>query len=247
MRRARVRFMTACFLALTFLAGGAAMGQEYWVSVAGNDSAAGTKDMPFATLERARDAVRETRKAGGLPKGGVTVWLRGGVYEISKTFELNHTDSGTAESLMVVRSVPGEEVRLVGRKQIPSSAFKTVTDPDVLQRLDPAAHGNVLQVELKAVGITDYGQLTRRGGIERSTLPAALELLFNDRPMPLARWPNQGWTRIADVTPAIDAGIAAPAPDHDLEGKARPAGKGCDIGAYEAGGTSGRTATFPDE
>lgn len=48
-------------------------------------------------------------------------------------------------------------------------------------------------------------------------------------------------------SPAIDAGIAALAPDHDLEGKARPAGKGCNIGVYEAGGTSGRTATFPEE
>ncbi len=47
-------------------------------------------------------------------------------------------------------------------------------------------------------------------------------------------------------SPAIDAGIAAPAPDHDLEGKARPAGKGCDIGAYEAGGTSGQAAAPPE-
>jgi len=199
MRRAEIQFTAACFLSVAFLAGGAAIGQEYWVSAAGNDSAAGTKDMPFATLERARDAVRETRKAGGLPKGGVTVWLQRGVYEISKTFELNHTDSGTAESPVVYRSVPGEEVRLAGGRQIPSSAFKPVTDLDVLKRLDPSAHGNVLQADLKALGITDYGKLTRRGGIEKSTLPAAMELFFNDRPMSLARWPNRGWTRIAAV------------------------------------------------
>lgn len=55
------------------------------------------------------------------------------------------------------------------------------------------------RADLKAMGITDYGKLTRRGGIERNTLPAALELFFNDRPMPLARWPNQSWTRIVSV------------------------------------------------
>ena len=47
-------------------------------------------------------------------------------------------------------------------------------------------------------------------------------------------------------SPAIDAGIAVLTPDRDLEGKARPAGKGCDIGAYEAGGTSEPTAMLPE-
>ena len=139
------------------------------------------------------------KKIRGVPKGGVTVWLQRGIYEISKTFELNDTDSGTVESPVVYRSVPGEQVRLVGGRQIPSSAFKPATNPDVLKRLDPSAHGSVLQADLKTLGITDYGKLTRRGGIERSTLPAAMELFFNDRPTPLARWPNQGWTRIAAV------------------------------------------------
>ena len=100
---------------------------------------------------------------------------------------------------MVYRSAPGEEVRLVGGKQIPSGAFKPVNDPDVLRRLDQSARGKVVQADLQAVGITDYGRLTRRGGIERNTLPAALELFFNDRPMPLARWPNNGWTKITSV------------------------------------------------
>ena len=57
MRRAKIRLTAAYLLSLAFLTGGAAAGQEYWVSAAGNDSAAGTKDMPFATLERARDVV----------------------------------------------------------------------------------------------------------------------------------------------------------------------------------------------
>ncbi len=194
----KARFTAAWVLSLALLGGDAAMGAEYWVSTTGSDADAGTREKPFATLERARDAVREAIR-GGLPKDGVTVWLRGGVYRMDKTLELDAQDSGTAGGPVVYRSAPGEEVRLVGGKQVPSDAFGPVTDPDVLERLDPAAHGKVLQVNLKAVGITDFGRLTRRGGIERHTLPAALELFFNDRPMPLARWPNQGWTRIAAV------------------------------------------------
>lgn len=185
-------------LALLPMTGAVASGLEYWVSPGGDDTHPGTKEKPFATLGRARDAVRKA-KEGGLPKGGATVWLRGGLYIMSETFELTAQDSGTADAPVVYRAVPGEEVRLVGGRQIPLEAFKITGDPDVLSRLDPAARGKVLQVDLKAVGVKDFGTFTRRGGIERETLPAALELFFNDRPVPLARWPNEGWTRIASV------------------------------------------------
>jgi hypothetical protein len=181
------------------------MGQEYRVSAAGNDADAGTMDKPFATLERARDVVRKAR-AGGLPKGGVTVWLQSGVYEISKTFELNDADSGTAESPVVYRSVPAGEVRISGGKRIPSTTFKTVTDTDLLARLDPAARDHVVQADLKSLGITDFGKLNRRGGIRRDTFTSALELFFNDQPMTLARWPNNDWAKIVAVPegPACD-------------------------------------------
>src|SRR5512138_3324190 len=39
---------------------------EYWVSPTGNDTGPGTEERPFATPQRARDALREARK-GGLP------------------------------------------------------------------------------------------------------------------------------------------------------------------------------------
>jgi hypothetical protein len=193
-----VRFATTCVLSLALLAGRPAIGREYWVSTTGNDADAGTREKPFATLERARGELREAKKAGPL-KTGANVWLSGGVYWMDKTFALDAQDSGTAEAPVVDRSAPGQKVHLVGGKQIPSGAFKLITNVETLKRLDPSAHGKVMQVDLKARGITDYGRITRRGGIERNILPAALELFFNDRPMPLARWPNEGYVKIATV------------------------------------------------
>src|SRR5438445_359960 len=61
--------------------------------------------------------------------------------------------------------------------------------PAVLSRLDPAARGKVLQADLRALGITDFG--SPKGG--------GLELFFQDRPMMLARWPNTGFVRIVDL------------------------------------------------
>ena len=45
-------------------------GAVYYVATDGSDSAAGTKDKPFATLNKANTVVH----------AGDTVWIRGGVY-----------------------------------------------------------------------------------------------------------------------------------------------------------------------
>ena len=75
----------------------------FYISPAGDDSQDGTSiDKPFATLNRARDAIRALKLDGGL-KSPVTVYLRGGTYEISEPFILTAEDSGT-EACPIVRS-----------------------------------------------------------------------------------------------------------------------------------------------
>ena len=165
-----------------------------YVSPTGNDAWSGTlaepntarSDGPLASLEGARDQIRKRKKAEGLPDGGVTVWVAGGVYERSQTFDLGVEDSGAEKSPIVYRGQPGAEVRLIGGKRV--TGFRPVSDPAVLQRLDPAARGKVLQTDLRALGITDYGEA---GG-------GGIELFFQDKPMRVARWPNQGFVKIAE-------------------------------------------------
>ncbi len=146
-------------------------------------------DGPFATLERARDEIRKMKRAGGLPKGGVTVELRGGVYELPRAFELTAEDSGAEGTPVVYRARKGEEARLVGGRQV--TGLRPVTDPAVLSRLEEGARGKVLQADLRALGITDFGDVVAAG--------RRVEVFFQDRPMTLARWPNEGFARITDV------------------------------------------------
>ncbi len=49
-----------------------------YVSPQGNDSNPGTREKPLSSLEGARDAIRDLRKEGGLPDGGITVWIGSG-------------------------------------------------------------------------------------------------------------------------------------------------------------------------
>ncbi len=54
-----------------------------------------------------------------------------------------------------------------------------------------------MQVNLSALGMTDFGKMASRG-FGRPLTPAHCELFFGGRPMTLARWPNEGdWERIA--------------------------------------------------
>ncbi len=168
-------------------------GTEIYVSRRGSDQNPGTKARPFATLEKARDRIRAMKRSHGLPKGGVTVWLRAGVYELSATFKLGPHDSGTEGAPVVYRAYPREKVSIIGGRRI--SGFTPVRDAEALRRIEPPYQDKILQLDLKAIGITDFGKLVPRG-FSIPTQPAALQLFFQDRPMTLARWPNTGWAEV---------------------------------------------------
>jgi hypothetical protein len=168
---------------------------QLYVATTGSDQNPGTRHKPFATLERARDEARGLRREGKLPGGGVTVWLRGGDYLRTNALELTAADSGTAKSPIVWRASKGETVRLLGGRRLPG--FEPVTDTSILARLPESSRGHVMQVDLRSLGITEFGQMRSRG-FGRPVTSAHCELFYGNRPMTLARWPNEGgWERIA--------------------------------------------------
>lgn len=200
------------------------------VAPRGDDAHPGTDAWPFATIERARDEVRAMKAAGRMPPGGVTITLHAGTYELARTLALTAGDAGTEAAPIVYRAAPGEEaagrVRLSGGRRL--TGWKAVTDPAVLARLDPAARGHVVQADLKALGITDYGQIG--GGFNLPGGPG-LELFLRDRPMTISRYPNEGFITITDVlgSTAID----------------RPRAKACIEGDFTYDGD--RPARWKDE
>ena len=90
---------------------------ELYVAPTGKDDAAGTLERPFATVERARDALRELR-ATGKPAGPATVYLRGGRYALGQTLKLEAQDSGTAEAPVVFRAYRDEKPVLSGGRAV---------------------------------------------------------------------------------------------------------------------------------
>jgi hypothetical protein len=191
------RFLTILAAGVLSLACHTALAATLYVAPDGNDSNPGTEGQPFATLQRARDEIRQRKASGPLPAGGITVELRSGIYELSQPLELTIQDSGTQESPIEYRARKGNVVRLVGGREV--TGWKQVADPTVLQRLDPSARGQVWQTDLAALGITDLEGINSAGSYRSDP---GLEVFFQDQPMTLARYPNSGYMKIAS---ALDA------------------------------------------
>lgn len=171
-------------------------GAVFFVAPAGDDRNPGSIEKPFATLERARDALRERRHATN-GSGPATVFLRGGSYTLTRTFELSQADSGSETAPVVYRPYRDEKVHLLGGSEV--TGFSAVKDPAVLARLASAARGKVVQVDLWALGIRDFGEMKPRG-FGKANIPSGLEFFLDAKPMPLARWPNNDWTKIASAS-----------------------------------------------
>lgn len=193
---------TSIFL-LVLLIGSDAIGHTIYVSPDGSDANPGTFQRPFATIEGARDEIRQLKKKGSVPQGQVTVWLREGIYPVHKMLKLESQDSGTMESPIVYRAMPNEKVYLNGGVKIPASSLKPVKDQAILDRIiNKGARAKILCADLKSLGVSTFGDMRhffwiRTGRMTKGPIPP--ELVWNHKFLPLARWPNKDTIRLGKV------------------------------------------------
>lgn len=91
-------------------------GNDAWSGLVAEPNAART-DGPWATLPRARDAVREARAKLG-PQEPLSVTLRGGRYPLAKPLVLGPEDSGSDAAPVVWEAAAGEQPVLSGGRPI---------------------------------------------------------------------------------------------------------------------------------
>ena len=89
---------------------------EFHVSPAGNDGAPGSRERPFATLQRTQQAVRLAIKAG--LREDLTIHLADGVYELTQPLHFGPEDGGTLDHAVTYAALPGAEPVLSGGGRI---------------------------------------------------------------------------------------------------------------------------------
>ena len=150
---------------------------------------------PGDCLEKGRQAVRDARKAGRLGADEpATVVLEPGVYTVANRFELGSQDGGiSAKGVVTYKAERPGTVRLRGGKVVPRSLFVPAAG------LSPGAC--VADVSKLLISpVKEWPDLCK-------TVPAGPWLYADGAPLPLARWPNEGW---AIFTNAVDRGINGP-------------------------------------
>ena len=180
----------------------------FYISRNGDDSWSGTipepkadgSDGPYATFDRARNAIRLNRKNATRDLSCVQVLVREGIYPISTTFELSELDSGTDRYPVIYQPYKNEKVHLIGGKEI--TGFNRVENQTILSRIQKPFRDRIYQISLPSLGINDFGAIHPSGHAGKSPrpiYPTGIELFLGNRPMKLARWPNEGWILIKQV------------------------------------------------
>jgi len=100
-------------------------GHIFYVSANGNDAWSGRlakvngsrTDGPFASIRKARDAIRDLKDKEKL-RAPVSVYIRNGFYQLPEPLVFSSQDSGTLEGPIIYMAYPGETPVLSGGRKI---------------------------------------------------------------------------------------------------------------------------------
>jgi len=122
-----------------FLLAGCNPASEFYVSQSGKDSNPGTREAPFASLEKAKNAVRTQLQSK--QRADITVYLDGGVYQVEEPIVFKQEDSGREGFQVIYEAMEGEEPIISGGIQIKS--WEQV-EPGLWMAKVPEVKGNSL-------------------------------------------------------------------------------------------------------
>ena len=177
---------------------------EFYVSPDGSDTWTGKlatpnkakSDGPFASLEQARDAVREMKKNGA--DRDITVQVRTGQYHLKKTIVFGLPDSGKGDSTITYEAFPGEKpvfssgVEITGWKKLdgenstlPKAARGKVWVANVDRRFLTLFDDSGRLPRARSAGFIPVASNAKQSGKTKLSFPP-------DMPLPLRNWSNLG-------------------------------------------------------
>lgn len=156
---------------------------EFYVAPDGDDKNDGTIEHPFATIEAARDAVREIPKTSA-----VTVYLREGDYYLEDGIKFDEQDSGSEEYPVTYAAYNCEKVRLIGAKKVDPQYITKAEDEISSRVIDKTAAQALMKIDLSFITpsilpVDYFGNSEKLDGIET-------QVCLGETPLVFSRYPN---------------------------------------------------------
>jgi len=182
--------------------------ERIFVSLQGNDFWSGKlespdnekKDGPFKTILRAKEEVRNLKNK--ITSGKIEIIFKAGEYLIDTPISFDEMDGSKNGVSIIYRANDNEKVTFTGAIGI--SGFTKLKDESILSRIQKKIRDKMVELNLKTLGITDYGRLKPQGFGRIPKKPLQMELFYNNKPMLLAQYPNKEWLTIAQVPQSGD-------------------------------------------
>jgi len=156
---------------------------EFYVAPNGKDTNPGTKAKPFATLDAARKQVRKFKASHA--DENITVWLRGGVYRLSKTVVFTLADSGNEKQTITYAAWPGEKPILSAGMLV--TKWKRLAKAECPKDLPEVARGKVWVADVSFLRDVKREQpVSPTVAPQMDRMDRILTLYCNGQPLPRA-------------------------------------------------------------
>ncbi|MDZ7616959.1 MAG: right-handed parallel beta-helix repeat-containing protein [Patescibacteria group bacterium] len=181
------RFVLACILLACV---SPASARDIYVAKTGSDGNPGTQEQPLATVEKAVELMRGA--------GAGTIWIGAGEYELGGGVRLDAQHGGTADSPLVIRGTERDGTRLSGARVV--SGFRPLSPEEAAPLVSEEAKSRVVVADLAEQGFPPLDPMPSQHRAHQLE-----EVVFDDRPMQSARWPNEDFAVFNEV---IDPGAS---------------------------------------
>ncbi len=181
-----ITLMLSLFLSMASICVSAAETKEFYVSVSGSDSNDGSSGCPFATVQKAQEAIKALPS---YPAGGVVVNISGGTYNIASSWKID--TNGKDGAPIVYRAKNNEKVIFTGNAQLDSSKWTAVTDEDAKKKF-PILHLTMLNRWIFPAMIWEQEKLLQTFQPPFDSEGIWAEFIFDGYKQQMAKYPNDG-------------------------------------------------------
>ena len=192
--------VTAYFIALTYQ-----KPNVFTIYVeAGAEKGDGSQERPFASIEEARQAIRQIGSRR-FQYTGIVVEVADGEY-LHDGVVFDKKDSGTKDCPITYRAInPGKVILNNGIKLDPA-LFEPLGEQRLAERFREEVKSEIVCISLADLGITDFGKIGAIGSFHTAAeyegdwiQDPYCELFYNDQRKPMARYPDEGFVYTESV------------------------------------------------